>query len=40
LKQIAPRLSIAVQGSKGPIVEGELPKCKEFGKKIATQLKT
>jgi len=40
LKQIAPRLSIAVQGSKGPIVEEELPKCKEFGKKIATQLKT
>jgi len=37
LKQIAPRLSIAVQGSKGPIMEGELPKCKEFGKKIATQ---
>ena len=40
LKQIAPRLSIAVQGSKGPIVEGELPKCREFGKKIAIQLKT
>jgi len=38
LKQIAPMLSIAVQGSMGPIVEGELPKCKEFGKKIATQL--
>jgi len=37
LKQIATRLSIAVQGSMGPIVEGELPKCKEFGKKIATQ---
>jgi len=40
LKQIAPGLSIAVQGVKGLIVEGELPKCKEFGKKIATQLKT
>ena len=39
LKQIAPGLSIKVQGMKGPIVEGELPKCKEFGKKIATQLK-
>jgi len=39
LKQIGPMLSIAVQGSKGPIVEGELPKSKEFGKKIATQLK-
>ena len=40
LKQIAPRLSIAVQGSKGPVVEGEFPKCREFGKKIAIQLKT
>jgi len=40
LKQIAPMLSIAVQGAKGPIVEGELSKCKEFGKKIAIQLKT
>ncbi|UCE16890.1 MAG: flavodoxin family protein [Candidatus Bathyarchaeota archaeon] len=40
LKQITSGLSIKVQGMKGPIVEGELPKCKEFGKKIATQLKT
>ena len=40
LKQLGPVLSIAVQGSKGPIVEGELPKSKEFGKKIATQLRT
>jgi len=40
LKQIAPGLSIKVQGIKGPILEGELPKCKEFGNKIATQLKT
>jgi len=40
LKQIAPGLSIKVQGIKGPILEGELPKCKEFGKKIATQVKT
>jgi len=39
LKQIAPCLSIKVQGMKGPIVEGELPKCREFGKKIATRLK-
>ena len=38
LKQMAPGLSIKVQGMKGPIVEGELPKCKEFGKKVATQL--
>jgi flavodoxin len=39
-KQLAPGLSIKVQGMKGPILEGELPKCKEFGNKIATQLKT
>lgn len=38
LKQIAPGLSIRVQGMKGPVMEGELPKCKEFGEKIATQL--
>lgn len=39
LKLVAPGLSIRVAGMKGPIVEGELPKCKEFGVKIATQLK-
>jgi len=40
LKQIAPGLSIKVQGMKGPLMGSELPKCREFGKKIATQLKT
>lgn len=39
LKQIASGLSIKVQGMKGPIVDGELPKCREFGKKIAILLK-
>ncbi|MEM1552212.1 MAG: flavodoxin domain-containing protein [Candidatus Bathyarchaeia archaeon] len=39
LKRIAAGLSIKVQGVKGPIVEGELPKCKEFGENIAIQLK-
>ena len=39
LKLMAPGLSIRVKGSKGPIEEGELPKCKEFGKEIANQLK-
>jgi len=38
-KLAAPGLSVRVDGMKGPISEGELPKCKEFGKKIATQLK-
>ncbi len=40
LKQIAPGLSVKVKGMKGPIAEGELPKCREFGKRIASQLKT
>jgi flavodoxin len=38
-KLSAPGLSIRVEGMKGPISEGELPRCKEFGKRIATQLK-
>ena len=40
LRLITSGLSIRVGGMKGPIVEGELPKCKDFGKKIAKQLKT
>ena len=39
LKLAAPGLSIRVEGMKGPITEGELPKCKEFGGKIANQIK-
>ncbi|MGQ9507290.1 MAG: flavodoxin family protein [Candidatus Bathycorpusculaceae bacterium] len=38
IKQIAPGLSIKVHGIKGPIAEGELSKCKEFGEKITAQL--
>ncbi len=38
-KLVAPGLSIRVKGMKGPISEGELPKCKEFGNKIAAQIK-
>ena len=40
LKLITSGLSIKVDGMKGPIKDGELPKCKEFGKKIAIQLKS
>jgi len=40
LKLIVPGLSIKVGDMKGPIVDGELPKCKDFGKRIANQLKT
>lgn len=39
LKLGAPGLSIKVEGMKGPITEGELPKGKEFGIKMASQLK-
>jgi flavodoxin len=40
LKLITSGLSIKVDGTKGPITDGELPKCKEFGKKIANLLQT
>jgi flavorubredoxin len=38
IKLISPSLSVRVNGVTGPIVEGELPKCVAFGKKIASQL--
>jgi len=34
LKRLSPGLSIKVDGMKGPIADGELPKCKDFGKKL------
>jgi flavorubredoxin len=40
IKLITSGLSIRVEGMRGPIVEGELPKCRDFGKRIANQLKT
>jgi len=39
LKLVAPGLSIRVDGMKGPITDGELPNCKEFGNRIATLMK-
>ena len=39
LKLVFPGLSIRVDGMKGPITDGELPKCKEFGIRIATLMK-
>jgi len=39
LELVTPGLSIKVKGIRGPIVEEELPKCREFGIKIATLLK-
>lgn len=38
LKLISPSLSVRVKGVTGPIVDGELTKCVDFGKKIAVQL--
>lgn len=38
LKLLTTGLSIRVGGTKGPIVEGELPKCRDFGRKIGNQL--
>jgi len=38
LNLISPGLSVRVNGILGPIVEGELPRCVDFGKKIANQL--
>jgi flavodoxin len=39
LKLITSGLSIRVDDMKGPVTDGEFPKCKDFGKKVATQLK-
>ena len=39
-KLILSGLSIKVQGMKGPISEEELPRCKDFGRKIIAQITT
>ena len=38
LKLVVPGLSVQVAGMSGPITEGELPKCTEFGKRIGREL--
>lgn len=40
LKLVLPGLSVRVNGVKGPVMEEELPKCVEFGKAIAAQLRS
>ena len=40
LQLLLPGLSIQVGDMKGPILEEEFPKCREFGKRVATQLKS
>ncbi len=38
LKLVTPGLSIRVTGMKGPVAEEELPKCREFGSRIANEI--
>lgn len=38
LQKIMNGLQVAVKGIKGPLIEGELEKCKAFGKEIAKNL--
>lgn len=40
LNLVSPGLSIRVNGIRGPIVEGELSKCVDFGKKLVGQLRS
>ncbi|MGZ7171643.1 MAG: flavodoxin family protein [Halobacteriota archaeon] len=40
MKMIVPGLSIKVENLKGPIVEGEVPKCEEFGAKTSSHLRS
>ena len=39
LSLAAPGLSVRVEGMKGPITEGELPRCQDFGIIIGNRLK-
>jgi flavodoxin len=39
LKLLSPSLSVRVKGVTGPVAEGELIKCQEFGNRIANQVK-
>jgi len=36
---VSPGLSIKVNGMKGPVSDGELPECREFGIRVANMLK-
>ncbi len=38
LKLVSPSLSVRVNGVSGPVVDGELPKCVNFGKALIAQL--
>ena len=38
LKLLSPSLSVKVRGVTGPVADGELQKCQDFGRRIANQL--
>ena len=38
MKLLSPNLSVRVKGVTGPVADGELPKCEDFGRRIAKQL--
>ena len=38
LRLIQPSLSVKVKGVTGPVADGELPRCQDFGRRIANQL--
>jgi flavorubredoxin len=38
LKLLSPSLSVRVKGVTGPLADGELSKCQDFGKRIVKQL--
>ena len=40
LKLVSPGLSIKVKGMKGPISDGELPQCRDFGRRIVAEIGT
>ena len=39
LKLVSPGLSVRVEGMKGPVAEGEIPRCRDFGARVAIGLK-
>jgi hypothetical protein len=39
IEVVSPGLSVRVDGMKGPVSDGELPKCREFGMRLATIMK-
>ncbi len=38
MKLLSPTLSVRVKGVTGPVVDGELPKCQDFGRRVGKQL--